>query len=124
MFIAVSTNIRVSDFDPLLVGLNITLAVQSPPAAIARPALQVLDALTIEKFVPTLKEVEVNVTVGFPAEFESVRLMVLLCPTLVELKLSEVGDMVSIPAGVGVGAPLTALAKASMSTLPHPVTSS
>lgn len=152
----------VSDFPPLLVGLNITLVVHWPPAAIAKPALQVLDAPTIEKFVPLLNDIEVNVTVGFPAGFETVTVLVLLCPTLVGLKLSEVGDTLSAPEGVGVevgvlvgdgvlvclgvlvgvavlvgvgvgtgvgvavgvGAPVKALAKAFMSTLPHPVTSS
>ena len=76
---------------------------QVAPAGSAKPALQVVDALTIEKFVPMLNDTEFKTTVGLPAGLESVTVWLLLLPILVVGKLSEVEDKLSAPEGVGVG---------------------
>ncbi len=72
----------MSDFTPLLLGLNFTPTLHDEPGSSVRPALQVDDEIT--KFVPTLNLTELIVAeLGLAAELDSVTVPALLeRPTL------------------------------------------
>jgi hypothetical protein len=101
LFAAVSMKVNVSDFAPVLVGVNLTDVVHELPGLSCLPAVQVFDE--IANWVPVVSETDEIVWVEPDAGFDRVIVTLPLeCPLLTLPKLTDVGETLRFSVGVGV----------------------
>jgi hypothetical protein len=101
LFAAVSVKVNVSDFAPLLVGVNLTDVVHELPGLSCLPVVQAFDE--IANWVPVVSETDEIVWVEPEAGFDRVIVTLPLeCPLLTLPKLTEAGETLRPSVGVGV----------------------